>query len=97
MSYEDHEELVKILLAAKGMVVLSGYPSDVYKPLLEAGWETKTFDVVCSVVGRTARNGLKGTGSAVNSDAQKRTEIIYMSPNTLDVHRESLLVGMEWA
>lgn len=97
MTYEDHEKLVNILLNIQGMAVLSGYPSSVYDPLIAAGWETKTFDVVCSVVGRTARNGLKGTGSAVNSEAQKRTEIIYISPSALEVHRESLLVGVEWS
>lgn len=37
-SSADHERLVAMLLAAKAMVVLSGYACDAYRPLIDAGW-----------------------------------------------------------
>lgn len=37
-SDEQHRQLVEVLLASKAMVVLSGYPCDVYAPLESAGW-----------------------------------------------------------
>lgn len=97
MTLEDHEELVDILLNIKGMALLSGYDAPVYAPLLEAGWVTKSFDVVCSVVGHTSQNGLKGTKIMLHDSEQKRTEVLYISPNALQDHRENLLVGMEFA
>lgn len=38
MSDEDHEELLLRLQSVRGMVVLSGYPSDLYEELL-VGWD----------------------------------------------------------
>jgi len=41
MSIKDHERLVECILAAKSYVLLSGYRHEVYKPLEDAGWQTK--------------------------------------------------------
>lgn len=39
MTDEQHRELAQILTAVAGMVVLSGYPSDLYDQELYAGWQ----------------------------------------------------------
>lgn len=38
MNDDDHEDLLKVLLGVKGMVMLSGYPSKLYEGLL-TGWK----------------------------------------------------------
>ncbi len=38
MSDADHRRLVGVLQSLAGMVVLSGYPTDMYRPLEDAGW-----------------------------------------------------------
>ncbi|MDH0342087.1 DNA adenine methylase [Chromobacterium haemolyticum] len=43
MSDEDHIKLLETLLGLEGMVVLSGYSSDLYSSYL-AGWETRSTD-----------------------------------------------------
>lgn len=44
MSDNDHRRLVDVLQGLAGMVVLSGYPTDLYRPFEEDGWQkiTKT-------------------------------------------------------
>lgn len=43
MEVEDHEHLLALLVALEGMVVLSGYPSDLYDAAL-AGWQRVEMD-----------------------------------------------------
>lgn len=43
MDYEEHEALLKFLQRLKGMVILSGYPSELYDRHLQ-GWYVKTFN-----------------------------------------------------
>jgi DNA adenine methylase len=45
----DHERLLTMLKNASGYVALSGYPSDLYRDLLEGekGWSYVDFDMVC--------------------------------------------------
>jgi DNA adenine methylase len=47
MSNEDHTRLVELVLAVKGMVVLSGYATAIYDPLEAAGWRKveKVFQI----------------------------------------------------
>ena len=72
-STEDlHTGLVDLLLNIKGMAVLSGYKTEVYVPLLEAGWrlETKHHKSMLSVPitrGKPSNNN-------------DRTECLYISP-----------------
>jgi len=77
MTREQHQELVELLLTVKGMVVLSGYPNDVYAPLTEA-WTTHEFSVSCSVAARTQSHGLKGSGNVKKQ--QPRTECLWLNP-----------------
>lgn len=54
MTFEDHEDLVKLLLDFEGKVILSGYVNDLYKILEDHGW--KRYDVkakmTCSPIRR---------------------------------------------
>jgi DNA adenine methylase len=45
MTQQDHEELITLLLSVKGKVMLSGYASSVYDPLISVGWQKREFKV----------------------------------------------------
>lgn len=77
MTSEDHVELVTVLLALEGKVMLSGYASDLYRPLEDAGWQRREFETTCSAAGRTRSSGLQGNGKI--KEKQKRTEVIWMN------------------
>ena len=53
MTDDDHIELLQVLLELDGMVVLSGYPSELYDSLL-SGWETRSTDARISAGRGTA-------------------------------------------
>ena len=91
MSLKDHEDLVKILLGLKGMVLLSGYKHPVYDPLERAGWKRIDYETACHAAGRTRLTGILGEGSA--REKQPRTESVWISPNAL-VRRQPLLTLM---
>jgi len=84
----DHADLVSILLNIKGMIILSGYETDIYKPLLDAGWVIKKFDTTCRIAGRTSSSSLQGIGNVL--EKQKRTECVYVSPNAQKLRKEPL-------
>ena len=71
----DHEDLIKALMKYDGAVLLSGYNSEIYRPLIEAGWDKQEIPVVCSAAGRTRASGLQGIGNA--SAKQRRTECLW--------------------
>jgi DNA adenine methylase len=50
MSEADHRELLGVLLAARGKVMLSGYPSRLYDEAL-AGWTRHAFDLANHAAG----------------------------------------------
>lgn len=77
----DHVELIQALLAYDGAVVLSGYNSQLYNPLAEAGWDMHAVEVVCSAAGRTRASGLQGAGNATAK--QRRTECIWRNPEAM--------------
>lgn len=81
LTVKDHEELVEALLQYDGAVVLSGYSSEVYRPLLDAGWDYLAIDVVCAAAGRTRASGLQGEGSCKKT--QRRTEGIWRNPEAM--------------
>ena len=62
MTLKDHRELLKFLHGLRGMVIVSGYPSELYDKAL-SGWT------------RIER-------SAMADGARKRTEVLWLSPNT---------------
>ncbi len=77
MTTEDHEELVGRLLLLQGKVLLSGYPSDSYLPLEDAGWNRLERDVSCYAAGKTRGTGLLGNG--VCKENQRRTEVVWIN------------------
>jgi DNA adenine methylase len=50
MTVPDHRAILDALLACKGKVMLSGYPSDLYDSAL-AGWSRHTFDLPNNAAG----------------------------------------------
>lgn len=81
MSDAQHEELVNTLLNLKGYAVLSGYKHSIYDRLLQNDWKLIQWDTIASAAGRTRASGLQGTGNMKKH--QKRTESLYISPNSL--------------
>lgn len=81
LTVRDHQDLVETLLVYNGAVVLSGYSSDVYRPLLDAGWDYLAIDVVSSAAGRTRASGLQGEGKC--KQYQRRTEGIWRNPEAM--------------
>ncbi|WP_215844009.1 DNA adenine methylase [Acidithiobacillus montserratensis] len=45
----DHERLLRVLKGSEGFVALSGYPSELYRDVLESepGWSFVDFDMLC--------------------------------------------------
>lgn len=87
LTFEDHKDLVNILLKIKGMVILSGYNHSVYTPLEENGWVRKDFDTVCFA------SKSKGVDSRV--EKQKRIESIWLSPKAVSCKRRTLWDNVE--
>lgn len=65
MDEGDHRDLVARLLVLRGMVVLSGYANQTYKPLEKAGWNRVDFDVPAYSLDKRTR----------------RTECLWLSPS----------------
>jgi len=79
---QDHKDLVQALLEYPAMVMLSGYPNELYKPLEDAGWDVQSFEVSCMVAGRTRLTGLQGAGATEGT--QKRTEVVWRNPAAME-------------
>lgn len=75
---KDHQELIQALLAYDGAVLLSGYNSPLYEPLMAAGWGKDELDVPCYAAGHTQRAGLVGAGSTMAT--QRRVECLWRNP-----------------
>ena len=72
----DHEDLVKLLIDVKGMVILSGYKHPIYEPLIEqAGWKA----VERSVIAKSSSN------------RTERTEVLWISPNAIKQKNTGIL------
>lgn len=72
---KPEEDSVSAPIKVEGKVLLSGYATDLYRPLEAAGWHRKEFAVTCSAAGRTRTSGLQGTGSV--KAKQQRTEVVW--------------------
>ena len=69
---DDHKKLVDILLSIKGKAILSGYKHSIYNPLIENGWKSVDFNVICATV--------LVIGKRSKLDNHKRIETIWLSP-----------------
>lgn len=97
MDDEAHRNLVETLLAVRGMVLLSGYDTSLYVPLVDAGWTVERWDVDCHLAGRTRGTGLLGEG-AIAEAGQRRTECLWINPAAQEALRrpktaQALLFG----
>lgn len=72
MTDEQHQKLVSVLLSIKGMMILSGYDHDIYRPLESAGWVKTQFII------RTNASRPK-----YDSDSNIREECLWISPNAI--------------
>lgn len=79
MTKRDHREMVALLLALKGFVILSGYDHAAYAPLEKAGWRRKDFDVPAYTSDKRTR----------------RTECLWLSPNVLSAQQTASLGEIE--
>jgi len=82
MSEDDHRELVDLLLKVKGMVMLSGHASDIYKKLEDSGWVRKDFDRASNVIGRTRKTGILGVGSV--KEKAPRVESVWLNTKLVE-------------
>lgn len=80
---EQHRALVSAMLAARGAIVLSGYESALYEPLVAAGWERRSFDVTCSAAGRVRGSELRGSGAAYRK--ARRVEVVWRNPRAVAI------------
>jgi len=81
LSPEDHKELVDTILTLRGMVVLSGYQSDVYTPLTHNGWRLVSWETSSFAAARTRHTGILGESSALS--LAPRTECLWIKPSGL--------------
>ncbi len=72
MDDSAHLELLRVIQQAKGMVMISGYPSDEYNVLTANGWHVETRQVKCMVA--TGKNGERGD----------RTECLWLNPAAMN-------------
>ncbi len=57
MRVDDHVALAEVLTSAQGKVVLSGYPSELYRELYEeAGWHRVDIDIANHAAGGREKN-----------------------------------------
>lgn len=78
MTDADHSDLVTRLLTIEGKAAMSGYASDLYAPLVDAGWTRQDWHTACHTAGRTKASGIQGAGSA--TEMQSRVETMWVSP-----------------
>ena len=78
-----HKQLVSILLATKGAVVLSGYETPLYAPLTDAGWTKTEFATGCYTTGRTRLAKERGAGSVMKN--APRAEVVWRNPRCLEM------------
>lgn len=75
MTDSDHAELITAIQAIEGMVLLSGYDNPIYRPLVDAGWHTKSWETASHAAGKTRNTGILGEGVALKM--QPRTEMVW--------------------
>ncbi len=83
-TYEQHEELLSVLLKCPSQIIISGYPNELYDDtLLSKGWEKRSWKVTNSAVVRT-----RSQSSKVGQLKGGQEECIWISPNTMLMQSE---------
>ncbi len=74
----QHTALMDFCLKARGMIILSGYNSELYTEALDgAGWTHETFEAYATSAVYTLANGLKGK----EAELTKRVEYLWFNPS----------------
>lgn len=82
MDEEAHRRLVECLLSLDGMVVLSGYDHPVYQPLVDQGWEVRSY----------AAHAFSALVAADKGEEKPtRTEVVWRNPSCVAGWRQ-----LEW-
>lgn len=81
MSDSQHRELVQTISQCQGCVVLSGYDSPTYAPLIGFGWRRDEFYVTCDAAGRVRGSKLRGKGAVMRH--APRVEVVWRNPACL--------------
>lgn len=68
--HAHYERLIELLVGIQGQVVLSGYEHDVYRPLVEAGWD------------RYERRVASFLGNTAIARDRRRTEVLWVKRRT---------------
>lgn len=77
MTIEQHRQLLQVLCSIKGMIVLSGYPSELYRSQLD-GWERFEFNVSCHSAHKQGQPD------------SRRTETIWLNPAAMQARQGML-------
>lgn len=80
MSYEQHEQLVSLLLNIKGMCIFSCYMHDMYNILIENNWGVIEIESVAHVKGYRKYTPEHIKIKKLND---KRTEVIFLNPQCI--------------
>jgi DNA adenine methylase len=80
---EYHQNLVKLILDCKGVVVLSGYEHELYQPLIEAGWDCTKYHTACYAASTARNSKLQGKNSAMQH--VPRIECVYSNPKAVNL------------
>lgn len=73
MNDDDHRELVKALLGVQGGVALSGYDSELYGPLVDAGWTAERWVVAVH------------SQKVVSENRPTRIELLWRNPRCMEM------------
>ena len=82
MTDADHVAFLELIKTCKGAFVVSGYPSEFYRDLLN-DWEVNEFQTVCHAAGKTKNSGLQGAGAA--KSRQPRTECVWRNARAVEL------------
>jgi site-specific DNA-adenine methylase len=85
-NHDHHAELVKVLVACKGAVVLSCYDHPVYSALANAGWMATRYKTACHAAARNRNSGLQGAGTAMAK--VPRVEVVWANPRARHMRGE---------
>lgn len=77
MTVEQHELLVELLLEIEGKAVLSGYKNDIYKKLLDNGWELRKIGDYEKSTAKATEKGKRNYGEEyiwINFEEKKQKQ-----------------------
>lgn len=80
MVTQDHIQLLNTIRECRGMVLLSGYESDLYTELIP-DWHKVELSTSATMAAKTRATGIKGPGAS--KDRSPRKEVLWIKPGGL--------------